>query len=207
MKRKIKAFGLTLIAVLALTAMTSAAAKAQFTYSEAPAVLSAGQTGGGHQIVVVAGFLSVSCTTVTFTGSAAAKTENTLVLTPTYSECTAPGGRKVDVTKNTLSYKFTSGKEGTKGDVDVSGEMIMTITTGEAHCTLTLKPQINNGVTYKDLGATIEITHSTNNLHTTVAGGFLGCATLTMTSNTSTYTGTTVLSGTSGGNPIQIDVH
>jgi hypothetical protein len=195
MNRKIKALGLALVAALALTAVTASAASAQFTSDKEHTILS-GSQATSHVFTAGTGFGGISCATASFSGTSVNKSEATQVVNPTYSNCKDSFGRTVDITTNTLTYTFTSGAG--KGLVHVTGDIGLTVTTGGTHCTITIKAQNgNNGISYKNLGGTsgVEVTTNTNNVHSSVSGGFFACGTSATTPTSGTYTGTTVMKG------------
>jgi hypothetical protein len=216
MNRKIKALGLALVAALALTAVMASTASAQFTSSAAHTTLS-GSQATAHQFTAGTGIGAITCTTASFAGTATGTSTHTQVVAPTYANCKDSLGRTVDITKNSLSYTFTSGATAgeTKGNVDVTGEIVLTVTTSFGHCTITIKgPQTNNGISYTNshetkVGETMQkgvlVTTNTNNVHSSIAGGGFACGTSATTSSTGTYTGTTFMVGNGGAATISVD--
>jgi hypothetical protein len=212
MNRKLKTLSLTLVAALALTAVLASAASAQFTSSSHHTILSGSQTTS-HVFTAGSGFGGISCATASFSGTSASTADHIQAVSPTYSNCKDSFSRTVHITKNTLVYTFQSGVTAgeTKGNVDLHGEIVLTVTTGGTHCTITIKAQTNkNGINYKNLGGSsgVEVTTNTNNVHSSVTGGFFACGTSATTPTSGTYTGTTVMKGVdTSGNAVQISVH
>lgn len=199
MHRRLKATGLTLVTVLALTAVLVSSASAQFKSSKEHTIISGGQSET-HKFTAGAGFAAIACTTVSFSGTMTGTTGHTQVIQPTYGGCEDSLGRTVDVS-NSLTYTFRSGATAgeTKGNVDLSGSMTLKMTSsGSVACTVTIvTPQTDNGITYKNLGGTkgVEVTTNSTNLKTTIEGGFFGCGTSTTNGTAGTVTGTTVVTG------------
>jgi hypothetical protein len=105
MNRKIKAMGLTLVAVFALSAVAVSSASAtppKFTASAYPA------SGGGSQIgthkVTFDGFIT-TCEVATFSGTLVAASSE-ITIAPKYEKCKTAGVAST-VTLNGCDYKFT----------------------------------------------------------------------------------------------------
>jgi hypothetical protein len=205
MNSEIKAFGFSLVAVLTLTAVMASAASAQFTSSKLHTTLTGSQKVSTNEVFSAGGFNRVICENATFKGTFTNTSEETMVLTPAYSDCEDSFGNKAHITANTLEYTFTSGvgaNGGTKGDVDIKGEIVFTV-TASTHCTITIKgPQTNNGITYTNLGGTsgFEVTTHTTNLQSTTSGGFVACGVSDGGHGTGTIAGTVIITGKGGDN-------
>jgi hypothetical protein len=203
MNRKIKALGLALVAALALTAVMASAASAQFTSDKDHTLLHGIQTTS-HVFTAGSGFGGISCTTATFSGTGTGTHEagpptrynsSTQVVNPTYSGCKDTFGRTVHV-HNNLTYTFLSGAS--KGSVEVTGSMSLTVTSGGGAviCTVTIvTPQTNNGISYTNEGGKVKVTTNTSNVKSVTAGGSLNCGVANGEHTGGTYTGTTVMNG------------
>jgi hypothetical protein len=204
MNRKIKALGLALVAALALTAVMASTASAQFTSNKEHTILSGSQKEKTNDIFTAGeGFGGITCENATFSGTATDGDEPTQVITPSYSTCKDSFGRTVDLDngeaedKNTLTYTFTSGEN--KGKVDVTGKMVLTVTSGgSVVCTVEIKnPQTNNGITYTNLGGTkgVEVTSHATNVVTVTSGGFFNCGIGNGEHKAGTYDGVSIITG------------
>jgi hypothetical protein len=207
MNQKIKILGLVFVAALALAAVIAPAAHAQFTFS--PSITLTGTQAEAHKFVAGPGIGGITCTTSTLHGTAASTGAHSLVMSPAYSGCKDSLGRTVHITKNTASFRFTSGATAgeTKGDVDISGEIVWTVTTSFGHCTITVGSQTVNGVSYKALGGTsgLEVSWNTTNFHSAHVGGAFSCGTSATTSSTGIYVGTTVVTAKdAAGTPLPV---
>jgi hypothetical protein len=212
MHRKLKALGLALVAALALTAVMASAASAQFTSTSTHTILS-GTQEGNHVFTAGEGFGGVTCTEASFSGTGTATEESEQKITPTYSNCTDSFGRVVDLDNSSLAYTFTSGAS--KGTVDISGSMTLTITDSKNHesagsviCTVTIGAQTGvNGVTYHDNGEGVKVTSNSTNVKNTTSGGFFNCGIGNGEHSAGTYKGTTNMTGkNTSGTEVDIDV-
>jgi len=165
MKRTLKAFGLLLVAALAISAMTASASQAaEYTAGAYPATLDATSTGDTFS----AFGQSVKCESTKFDGELT-KASETLSITPTYEKCTAEsiiGKLPVTVTHNGCTYRFNKpagSKDNYTATTDVicpAGKVIEVHiylnagahAEGNSLCTLTIPPQ--TGL----IGAKFEIT-------------------------------------------------
>jgi hypothetical protein len=202
MNRKFKILGFTFMA-MALMAVMASAAQAQFTSSAAHTTY-AGAQSTRHQYTAGTGIGAMDCTTASFSGTGSGTSAVASTIYPTYSGCRDSLGRNVHVTKNSLVGTSTSGAG--KGLVHLDGEIILTVTTGFGHCTITLKAQNSvNGVTYTNESGKVKVTTHSNNVHSTIVGGGFACGTSSTTSTNGTYTGTTVIAGNGGAATISVD--
>lgn len=204
MIRKFNTLGGALATVLVLIAIAPLPAYAQFTTNGVPVHLSGGQTTA-LKFTAGSGVGAITCTVATSTGGMGELSHPALPLIPTYSGCTDSLGRTVHVSKNTIAYVFTSG--GSKGTIDVNGELVTTV-TGSTHCTITTKAQFINGATYTSFpNGTYSITTNTNNIHSSISGGLFACGTSSTTSTSGTLTGTMHVTGAYTGNARFLSVH
>ncbi len=120
MIRNLKALGLSLVAIFALSAMVASAASANqivstpywFASDGDWTTLSGSQGTPGDVFETDAG-LPIKCTTTNYSGSVSVTTTTTITLTPSYANCTF-GGFTADVVTNGCRYEFhADGKTGT----------------------------------------------------------------------------------------------
>jgi len=122
MTRNLKALGLSMVAVLAMSAFVASAAHAEageVTAGAYPATISGVQT---NENVLSNGVRSVTCATASLTGTLSAAS-STVSITPSYSNCSGNGSTTATVNTNGCSYLLhvttqTSESTGT-GTVDV----------------------------------------------------------------------------------------
>ena len=206
MIRKFQMFMPALIAAFALSALMASVAGAQFTSDKEHTVFSGSQLEA-YKYNPGPGFATISCTTVSFSGTAVSKSETTLTFAPTFSSCKDSLGRILHVTTKGYTYTFTSGAG--KGTMHVNGEIVITTTGSGTHCTLTMKAQANNGISYVNLGGTkgFELKTATTNVHTTASGGFFACGSMSTTLTGGTRAGRMLITGKdTGGNAATISV-
>src|SRR5689334_484227 len=147
MNSKLKLFGIAAVATLALAVAMTSAASAQFTSNKTHTIFSGEQKPGTNEVFSAGeGFGGVTCETITFSGTATETDEPDRRIVPTYGSCKDSLGRIVDIDngnkigENQISYTFTP-KEDSKttsnvvveshgGEVHVSGEMTLTVTSG-----------------------------------------------------------------------------
>ena len=202
MNHKIKALGIFLTA-MSLTVAMASTAQAQFTSTSSNTWLTGSQIAEQHKFTAGAGIGAITCTTVNVEGFMEAKSVSELILRPQYEGCKDSLGRTVDITNgetfwngsfyvwiNYLTHTLTSGAG--KGTAHLKGKFVLTV-TGSTHCTITLQnPQTSNGFTYtNNEDGTVTLSTQTNNIHSSISGGFFACGTAATTSNTGTYTGKT----------------
>jgi hypothetical protein len=102
--RKLKALGLALVAIGAISAVAAASASANYNIASATGGSISGSQTVTNEFVTTIG--TVKCTTATFAASQATETAETLTVLPTYSGCTL-AGIKVNITTNKCHYLFT----------------------------------------------------------------------------------------------------
>jgi len=109
MIRKIKALSLALVALCAMSAVVAAGAQAgNFTTSGSyPSPGKGEQPKEAAHVFTVQG-QKVTCTKAVFEGSLAAASES-IVITPTYTGCTAFGFAEAEVNMGECVYTFTAG--------------------------------------------------------------------------------------------------
>ena len=89
MIRNLKALGLAVVAVLAMTALAAPASQAaSFTAASYTATLEGEQLAAESHVFTLAGGRTVTCTSAKFKGTLAAPS-STATITPTYSSCHA----------------------------------------------------------------------------------------------------------------------
>jgi len=168
MPRKIKIFGLALIAVLALGAVSAQAAFAALEFTgfntnkkadEALAKVAGTQTTE-LEYTFSAGAPAVKCKTAGFSGSAVASS-TALMLTPSWGGCTVGTSNNVDVRVNGCEYKFAITKEEAADNYSGTYSIVCPATqkiefevrteAGLRKCLDTIEPQLGIGtVTYVD---------------------------------------------------------
>ena len=200
MNRKIKALGLALVAAFAMSAvMASAASAIEFHAGEAHTIISGSQTGN-HTFTVGSGFGAITCKVAKFSGTTEKTTETSQVITPEYKECTDSFGRKVDVTVS-AKYRFTAPAAATgSAEVHVEGSFKIEVTNSSSVviCTVTVGSQTNNNIVYHNIAnGDVEVTTTTNNVTTETSGGTLNCGVANGHHTGGSYTGNTIIAGTS----------
>lgn len=195
MNFKVKKLVWAPVIAVAMIVLTAPIAQAQFTSNKTHTIYSGSQEGS-NAWSAGSGFASITCTTASFSGTVANTSENTLVTTPTYSGCKDSLGRIVDIDNAGLTFTKTTGAN--KGQVHFGGTVTFTITAfGSVVCTVTLKAQTKNLITYHNLGGTsgIRLTFNLSSILSTTFGGFFNCGISDGEHSGGTYTGTVVLTG------------
>jgi hypothetical protein len=111
MNRKSRVFGIALIAALALSAVVAQGALAKFSFT-APergvtdTTFLTGEKTSNHVFTTTEG--EVTCTTISFSGSAVGKSTSEVSIAPSYSGCTAFGFATAHVKVNGCTYLFTT---------------------------------------------------------------------------------------------------
>jgi hypothetical protein len=159
MIRNLKALGLALIAVFAISAVASPAASAEvqgwFTAESYPAHIDAADRASQPGIYTGLFGIGVTCTSADYTGSISASVTE-LTVTPTYANCHSTN-RQVTFTANTCDYVFTDAtapttnsddwsvktdllcQTGNKIEIHIYGENERPHTVGGLWCTLTVE--------------------------------------------------------------------
>lgn len=209
MIRNIKALGLALAAVLALSVVGASAAQAEgmhFTGTKG-ATISGGQLT--EHVFTVQGS-KVTCKEATFTGEIAAEKSSEQKVGASYKNCTAFGFINATVNMNSCHYLFTvektdasdlGNKDRGEGSVHVTcntaGDSI-TVVAGP--CTVHIGPQTVGGITYEATTGkgTMDVKVNASGIKSDVTSGFL-CPLTSKTGDTSgTYVGTTEMTPSSG---------
>ncbi len=230
MIRNLKALGLAVVAVLALSAVAASAALAvpQFEVGTGAGNISGTKTSAN--VFTVAGGRTVTCEVITAKGSETT-TSSTLTLTPLFSEChSVLAGVKVPATVTTndchilvhLTSLISAGLYLAHGDLTCEGTKDIEIhvypegtkpsehSTKTPLCQYTVKPQtgiskveLKNNATgaKKDIDATLTLS---NIAYTRTTGTIPNCG---AASSTATLSGTDTLKGEDGsGNPLDLAV-
>ena len=166
MFRNLKVLGLTLIAMLAVSAVAVSAASADLLYGETTPATLTGSQEGTDVLSVHGGF--VKCTTVKYTGTTTAFGMSQITVTPSFSGCTF-SGLTATVNMNGCDYlvqfNLTAGNTTGSTDIVCPFENEITITApklGTAKCIVHIPAQFGLGVGFSGAnvgsGATREVT-------------------------------------------------
>jgi hypothetical protein len=203
MIRKVKAVGLALVAVIAMSAIaaqTASAAHDVFHAESAPVTLT-GTQEGTH--VFTAEGNEVTCTTATFLGTQKDLTATELTINPTYTGCKF-GSLNATVDTANCHYIFDDETTPSTGDAHVYSDC----TTGNikitmSGCTISIdNDQTLNGVAYDNVnnngGNTREVTvtATVSAINYSASGFGCGLAGIKTGAHTDgTYTGNTIVTG------------
>ena len=216
--RKLKVLGLALVAVCALSALSAASASANYNIASG-----SGGSITGNQVtsnVFTTDVGNVTCTIVTFTGSQATETAETLTVTPKFETCKL-AGQKVTVDP-TEGCKFLFEKPTTTepvGTTDANvrvcqdeegnpkGHIVIKDTAGLG-CEVTVKPQTVGHVMFTNEAAGTVLAEATvTGIHYTWTKGCPNAPKGEPGTNTNgTYTGSVRVSGEAGGKAVAIKV-
>jgi hypothetical protein len=198
---------LAALAVAALSATAASSAWAvEFHYSSEHTILS-GEQVGSVKFSVGSGFGSITCSVVKFSGTAAAKTATSEVLTPTYEGCKDSLGRRVDTTNSSTMTETTPAQATGGATTHFTGEMTTTITdaNGNPICHVVEKTQSLPGTVQHASGVKRLLTIILGEIKTTTSGGFFNCGVSNGEHTSGTYEGEVLLSGTdTAGNPVEL---
>lgn len=192
MIRKIKALGLALVAVFAMSAVVASAASATngtLTTFPTTTVVATGEQVGEHVFtltdhpIIGGGFANVKCKKATFDGVGTNKDgDTTVTVTPTYSECTAFGLAATiehDECTYILHTGTTTGLGGWHVVTTVSCPEGKTITIKTATCEVRVGSQslTTSEVTNSGTSAEMDLLLHTNieNIAYTVTKDGIGC--------------------------------
>lgn len=199
MNRKLKALGLALLAVFAMSAVAaSGASAAQFHAEQEPVILTS-DNDTAH--VFTYGLGSVTCTTTTFDTTVATKTTSSITVTPVYGGCEFLE-EPAEVKVNSCDYTFTADTTGEHAPVTVTcgAKPIEVVVPTLGNCTLTVGSQTTtNGVRYTNGGSgttrdvTVDVTAKVAVTRDNPGNNFL-CGLLSA-SGTGEYKGSTTLTG------------
>jgi hypothetical protein len=228
MNRRIKVFGLALVAALALTAVMASVASAQFTSNKEHTIFSGSQAAFTNDIFSAGeGFGGITCENATFSGTGTTLNDADRTIIPTYSNCKDSFGRTVDIDDGEVFYDeigiikiatpccelrftLTSGGGGS-GSAHLSGKFTFTVTSaGSVICTVVIKSgQKISGISYINRGGTSGfdvITHATNVISTT-SGGFFNCGVSNGEHFSGTYDGDWAITGKdTAGNTAEVSI-
>ena len=149
MNRKLKALGLALVAVFALSAMSAATASAELFHAGAHGTV-IGQNVGEEEFTTAAG--TVKCKSATYTGTSATSTPGSQIVTPAYKECTAFGFVNTTIDVGTCQYRFNT-PVGTTSTIDIINCGANGVVVTAFNCEVTVPNQ--NGlshVTWENVG-------------------------------------------------------
>ncbi len=190
MKRNLKALGLVVASVFAMSAIAASAASASTTFHSTvhPQNLSGTQVES-HVFTTDAG--TVTCKKAVFTGATSALTSATQTLSPDYNECTAFGFINVPIHENGCGYLFNA-----NGTTEVECPTGKTIEITVPFCTTTVGPQhIASGMSYANgsSGGKSDVTATTN------IGAEIDYNECGTKKTNGKYKGSTTVTGASGG--------
>jgi hypothetical protein len=120
MTTNLKAAGLALVALLAMSALASTAS-AQFE-SEAESTNLTRSSNAMQKYAPSTGATAIECTTITFTGTQFGKANTTVTIAPIYENCETFLGAPTAVTTNGCKYVFHLAQGSTTGTVDIECE-------------------------------------------------------------------------------------
>ncbi|HEU5104276.1 MAG TPA: hypothetical protein VFU11_00390 [Solirubrobacterales bacterium] len=190
MSRKLKSFGLALVAVFALTAVgAGAASAAEFHSTSAGSTkISATQTTT-HLFTSTAG--EITCEKATFTGNQTTATTTSVEIAPVYTGCHMiifGSTIAVSIATNECKYRLNA-----SGTADIVCPVGKAFTVTGAGCTLTVGAQTGlKAVTYTNSGSDIAINTNLSGIKYNHSGFTCG----TGSGTNGTYKGTTTAAGT-----------
>ncbi|MEZ5076448.1 MAG: hypothetical protein R2725_03285 [Solirubrobacterales bacterium] len=179
MTRNLKALGLALVAVFAMSALVAQAASAhEFTSdSENGKTVLTGADEPGTNDVFTVGGAEVICENASFAGTADESEVNEVTVHPEYSNCTF-AGNEAFVRTNMCNYTFHGATVENHAVVDVAeceGEAIE-IEVPVLGITATVGEQADlGGVHYTDLGSSVTVEATVSKIHTTCDGDEFWC--------------------------------
>lgn len=199
MNGKLKALGLTLVAVFAMSALSaSAASAAEFRHEGGEdAKVTASNAGEGHHVFTAGLIGNITCTTATFTGTSfVTSPQATITVSPTYSGCTFLGISNVKVNMEGCTYRFnTPASEGAgtfTGSVTILCPAGKKINFEASGCKVEVGEQTVSSVTYTNLaGPPKAVTVKSNVTGITYTGSAL-CPGAQGTHSDGTYTGAAI---------------
>ncbi|HEX5593647.1 MAG TPA: hypothetical protein VFX35_09915 [Solirubrobacterales bacterium] len=155
----VKAFGLALVAMLALGAVVVASASAQFEAESVPVRVT--RSANNTQEFTYNEGITVKCTTVGGSGEQTATPSTDFRFNPTYTGCTVPAiGGKAEVNMTGCGYTFTSAAKSTSMTTHIvcpegkSIDITVYDIFGTDVCTLNVGPQTPAGtITGSNAGA------------------------------------------------------
>jgi hypothetical protein len=192
MTRNLKALGLALVAVFAMSALVTSAASAAEFHSEGENTTVTASQVNTHVFKTTAG--EVTCAKATFSGTQAAKTASSITVNATYSECHINFfGSKVSATVNMNGCDYVLYASNKADIVCPAGKKIVVSAAG---CTVEVGGQTGKTtVSYTNKeNKHIDITPNLTGISYNHTGFTCG----TGSGTTGTYTGTTTASGNKG---------
>lgn len=192
MKRNLKALGLVIAAVLAMSAFASAAQATDFHVSAAPATSKGTQSTTHH---FKTGTFDVTCEIAEFEGTQSTKTAATQTMTAKYDKCHVIilFTFAATVNMNGCDYLFNA-----NGDVTLECPAGKVVEITSAGCNVTIGAQkIVGGAEYKNNATKTELTVVAKGKGITYHQIGSSCA--TKNGNDAEYTGNTLVKATSGG--------
>jgi hypothetical protein len=213
MIRNLKALGLALVAVFAMSAVAAGAASAEpyEFHSDGPFTTLTGTQSGATNDTFTTDGGTVTCNTATYHGQISVEETSTISLAPTYSACTLnPFGSAV-VSPNGCTYLIHADTQVGENDFTTEtdivcppGQEITVVASlfGTTKCTVHIPPQsLGTGITVTNQTtgggvSDIQAHISFNNIrYTETAGsGFGACSSTSGTAN-GTYSGLATISG------------
>ena len=225
MIRNLKALGLALVAVFAMSAVAAGSASAEeyaFHSSASFTTLTGSQSGATNDVFTTdAG--TVTCNTATYHGAISAAETTTISLAPTYSSCTLEPFGSAVVSPNGCEYLIHAETQVDENDFETATEIVcpsgkeITVVAslfGTTKCTVHIPPQsLGTGITVtnqttaagvSDIQAHISFSGITYT--ETPGSGFGACeGSGGATTHNGTYTGLATITGEDKkGNPLHI---
>jgi hypothetical protein len=203
--RNLKALGLAVVAVLAMSAFVASAAQASnFTAAKYPTVIKGVQINGEHNFTAAG--TGVKCKEAAFSGEATGPTKD-LTISAAYGTCKDEiFGLSATVTMNGCNYTFT---EPASGEVDLVCPAGKIVEVHASTCTITVFPK--NGLktsTYTNGASDVTLKANVTGIEYQVDRGFLCpiASTYATKHSDGIYEGEATVTGTSGGEAVKVDV-
>jgi hypothetical protein len=195
MIRNLKALGLALVAVFAMSAFVASAASAAqgtlTTFPEGSTVIATAEQTGEHEFVLTdhkigEGFATTKCKKAAFTGTAGVKTGATSVNAhPVYTECIA-FGQPATITTTGCDYllkvgEFAGGAAPVTTDLVCAAGSVIKIVTGTCEVTvgaqtgLVKSEATNSGVAVPETGMDLLLHTAITGIKYTVVKDNIGC--------------------------------
>jgi len=190
MTRNLKALGLALVAVFAMSALVAGVASAAEFHSEVETTTIKASQSNTHLFKTTAG--EVTCLSATFEGKQTTKTASSITVTPTYKECHINFfGSKVSATVNMNGCDYTLYAAGT-ADITCPTKEAEVVAAG---CTIKVAGQTGlSSVSYSNIAKHIDINASLGGIKYSHSGFTCG----TGSGTAGTYNGTTTAEGNGG---------
>jgi len=197
MTRNFKAIGLTLVAAVAMTALSaSAASAAEFRHQgEENSKVIANNVGEGNHVFTAGLIGSISCSTATFTGTEYLPSpQATITVIPAYSGCTFLGVANVKVNMEGCEYRFNTptGTGPFTGSVTILCPVGKKINFEASGCKVEVGEQTVSSVSFTNLATSPKsVTVKSNVTGITYTGSAL-CPGATGTHSDGTYSGSAI---------------